>query len=359
MDSGRVIVEGEVFSVDHKELTKAKSTIIRFDITDHTGSIRVDQYMENPKAKPILEGVSKGMWVKIQGKVSFSNYENDMVLQPYAIKKGEKPERQDTAPEKRVELHLHTQMSAMDALTDTADVVKLAAKWGHRAIGITDHGVAQAFPDAMKAAKGKNIKILYGCEGYLLNDVDGKIAVRGHGDGDFHQEYVVFDLETTGTSYREDRITEIGAAIYRDGKMEREFQTFVDPERKLPQKIVELTGITDAMLKGAPKLSEAIPAFLEFCGDRPLVAHNADFDVSFVTEACKELGIPFDPTYVDTLTLSMWWPTPWACRISTITGQWTTPKPWAICWSGSSKCWRKRASPGSLRSTASPVWWRM
>ena len=192
----------------------------------------------------------------------------------------------------------------MDALTDTAEVVKLAAKWGHRAIGITDHGVAQAFPDAMKAAKGKNIKILYGCEGYLINDVDGKIAVRGHGDGDFHQEFVVFDLETTGLSFHEDRITEIGAAIYKDGKMERRFQTFVDPERPLPARIVELTGITDDMLRGAPKLEEAIPAFLEFCGDRPLAAHNADFDVSFVKAACQTLGREFEPTYIDTLVLA-------------------------------------------------------
>ena len=304
MDSGRVIVEGEVFAVDHKELTRAKATIIRFDITDNTGSIRVDQYMDNAKAKAIVEGVSKGMWLRIQGKVSFSNYENDIVLQPFAIKPGTKPVREDTAAEKRVELHLHTRMSAMDALTDTAEVVKLAAKWGHRAIGITDHGVAQAFPDAMKAAKGKNIKILYGCEGYLINDVDGKIAVRGHGDGDFHQEFVVFDLETTGLSFHEDRITEIGAAIYKDGKMERRFQTFVDPERPLPARIVELTGITDDMLRGAPKLEEAIPAFLEFCGDRPLAAHNADFDTSFVKAACRELGIEFEPTYIDTLVLA-------------------------------------------------------
>ncbi len=303
MDSGKIVVEGEVFAVNHKELTKAKAWVINFDVTDHTGSIRVNQYMEHSKAAPILDGISKGMWVKIQGKVSFSRFENDIVLQPYAIEAGKKPERQDTAAEKRVELHLHTKMSSMDALTDTAEVVGLATKWGHQAIGITDHGVAQAFPDAMKAAKGK-IKILYGCEGYFVNDIDAKIAVKGHKDEDFHGEYVVFDLETTGLSFEHDAITEIGAAIYCNGKMEKQFQTFVDPERKLPKKIVELTGITDEMLKGAPKMAEAIPAFLEFCGDRPLAAHNADFDVSFVKAACKQLGLEFAPTYLDTLVMA-------------------------------------------------------
>jgi DNA polymerase-3 subunit alpha (Gram-positive type) len=305
MDSGKVVVEGEVFAIEHRELTKTKAWIINFDMTDYTGSIRVNRYMDlkRDKPEPILNGISKGMWVKIFGKISFSRFENDLVLEPYSIEVGKKPQREDTAQEKRVELHLHTQMSSMDALTPTADVVALATKWGHRAIGITDHGVAQAFPDAMKAAKGK-IKILYGCEGYFVNDLDDKIAVKGKTDGDFHQEYVVFDLETTGLSFTHDAITEIGAAIYKDGKMERQFQTFVDPKRKLPQKITELTGITDDMLRGAPDESEAIPAFLEFCGDRPLAAHNADFDVSFVKAAAQRLGLEFSPTYLDTLVMA-------------------------------------------------------
>ncbi|MDD6024086.1 MAG: PolC-type DNA polymerase III, partial [Oscillospiraceae bacterium] len=304
MDSGRVIVEGEIFAVEHRELTKTKAWVINFDMTDYTSSIRVNRYMDikRDKPQPILDGISKGMWVKIQGKVSFSRFENDIVLEPYSIEIGKKPTRQDTAPEKRVELHLHTQMSSMDALTPTGDVVKLAAKWGHKAIGITDHGVAQAYPDAMKAAKG--IKILYGVEGYFVNDIDPKIAVKGKEDFDFHQEYVVFDLETTGLSFEHDAITEIGAAIYKDGKMEREFQTFVDPKRHLSPKITELTGITDAMLKGAPDVTEAIPAFLEFCGDRPLAAHNADFDVSFVKAACEKQGLAFNPTYLDTLVIA-------------------------------------------------------
>ena len=305
MDSGRVVVEGEIFAIDHRELTKTKAWVLNFDLTDYKGSVRVNKYMDIKRDKPqaLLDGLSKGMWVKIFGKISFNRFENDITLEPYAIEVGKKPQRQDTADEKRVELHLHTVMSSMDALTPTADVVNLAAKWGHKAIGITDHGVAQAYPDAMKAGKEK-IKILYGCEGYFVNDLDDKIAVKGHKDFDFHQEYVVFDLETTGLSFEHDAITEIGAAIYKDGKMEQRFQTFVDPKRKLPQKIIELTGITDAMLEGAPQLEEAIPAFLEFCGGRPLAAHNADFDVSFVKAACQKLGLEFDPTYLDTLVMA-------------------------------------------------------
>ena len=305
MDSGRVVVEGEIFALEHRELTKTKAWIINFDMTDNTGSIRVNRYMDikRDKPEPLLEGLKKGMWVKIFGKVGYSRFENDIVLEPYSIEVGKKAERQDTAPEKRVELHLHTVMSSMDALTPTGDAVALATKWGHRAIGITDHGVAQAYPDAMKAAKGK-IKILYGCEGYFVNDIDDKIAVKGKQDFDFHQEYVVFDLETTGLSFENDAITEIGAAIYKDGKMTEKFQTFVNPNRRLSQKIIDLTGITDDMLRDAPQPEEAIPKFLEFCGDRPLAAHNADFDVSFVKAAARKLGLTFAPTYLDTLVMA-------------------------------------------------------
>ena len=305
LETGRAVVQGRVFSVAHRELPKNNAWIINFDITDNTGSIRVTKYMDIKRDKPevIIDSITAGMWVRIQGKVTFSRFENDTVMEPYSIEKMVKPERKDTATEKRVELHLHTVMSSMDALTPTGDAVATAIKWGHQAIGITDHGVAQAYPDAMKAAKGK-IKILYGCEGYYVNDIDDKIAVKGKKDADFHQEYIVFDLETTGLSYTDDAITEIGAAVYCNGKMTEQFQTFVNPRRKLPQKIIELTGITDDMLKDAPELSDVIPKFIEFCGNRPLVAHNADFDVSFIKTACQRLEITYEPTYLDTLVLA-------------------------------------------------------
>ena len=209
----------------------------------------------------------------------------------------------DTAEVKRVELHLHTRMSNMDALTDTGSVVKLAAKWGMPAIAITDHGVAQSFPDAWHAGEGK-IKILYGCEGYFVNNIDDRIAIHGHQDIGFSDEIVCFDIETTGLKVTQEAITEIGAVRLRNGEIVETFQTFVDPERRLTPEIIGLTGITDEMLRGAPKLKDALTAFLAFAGNAPLAAHNAEFDISFIRAGCQKCGIPFEPTYIDTLILA-------------------------------------------------------
>ena len=311
LDMFRVIVEGKVFAVQHRELKKRGAWVVCFDMTDYTSSVRVNQFMEAAKAKPIIDNVQAGMWLRVQGKMSFDRYDNEMVLQPTAMEKIEAPKRRDTYPEKRVELHLHTTMSSMDALTDTGAAVKRAASWGHRAIAITDHGGAQSFPDAMKAASkakvagtDQNIKILYGCEGYYVNDVDDRIAVHGDGDFSFDEEYVAFDLETTGLSSLHDTIIEIGAAIMKGKEVLSTFQMFVDPHRPLQPKIIDLTGITDQMLAGQPDISEAILQFLDYVGGRPLCAHNADFDIGFVTAACERLGIAFQPTYVDTLILA-------------------------------------------------------
>ena len=242
--------------------------------------------------------------------MTFDRYDNEMVMQPQAIMAGKKPVRQDTAAEKRVELHLHTNMSSMDALTETGKVVAQAAAWGHRAIAITDHGIVQSFPDALKASKNKvagtdqPIKILYGCEAYFVNDVDDRIVVHGQREMPLSGEFVAFDLETTGLSAQNDVITEIGAVIYRDGEILDRFQSFVNPRRPLTQKITELTGLTDEMLADAPDVEDVLPKFLEFCGDRPLAAHNADFDVGFILAACGRLGIEYDLVYVDTLILA-------------------------------------------------------
>ena len=315
LDMGGVIVEGRVFAVDHRELKKRNAWVISFDVTDHTGSVRVKSFMENTKAKPLLEQISVGSVVRIRGDLSMDKYDNEIVLKPYAVMPGSMPKRKDTADGmKRVELHLHTTMSSMDALTDTKAAVKQAAAWGHRAVAITDHGCAHSFPDAMHAVEGKGaakvagtdetIKVLYGCEGYFVNDVEGREIVVGQQDTPFDGEYVAFDLETTGLSADNDRIIEIGAVLFRDGKETERFQTFVDPGRKLEQKIVELTGITDNMLVGAPKIEEVLPQFLQFVGGRVVVAHNAKFDTSFIRAACREQGITYELTSVDTLSLS-------------------------------------------------------
>ena len=312
MDMGTIIVEGRVFAVDHKELTKRNAWVVKFDITDNTNSIRVSRFLEAKEAKPIIENVTPGAVLCVQGKLIEDRFENEMVLKPYAIMPGSMPKRKDTAENgKRVELHLHTTMSNMDALTDTGTAVKQAAAWGHRAIAITDHGVVQSFPDAMKAASkakvagtDENIKILYGCEGYYVNDVDDRIVVHGSQDITFDQEYVAFDLETTGLSAANDRIIEIGAVIMKNGEEIDRFQTFVDPERSLEKRIVELTGITDEMLVGAPKIEKVLPEFLKFIGDRVIVAHNSDFDTGFIRAECRRQGMEYRFTAADTLILS-------------------------------------------------------
>ena len=315
MDMGTVIVEGRVFNVEHKELKKRNAYVVKFDMTDNTNSVRISRFMEANEAKPILENVAVGAVLRVQGRLIEDRFENEMVLKPYAMQPGSMPKRQDKAVgAKRVELHLHTTMSNMDALTPTDAAIKQAAAWGHRAIAITDHGCCQSFTDALHCVEGKKppkvagtdetIKILYGCEGYYVNDVDDRIVVHGDQDMDFHQEFVAFDLETTGLSSRDDRIIEIGAVILKDGKEIDRFQTFVDPERQLERKIVELTGITDEMLQGAPKIQEILPKFLEFVGDRVLVAHNSDFDTGFIRAECQRQGLPYRYTAADTLILS-------------------------------------------------------
>ncbi|MBQ4642229.1 MAG: PolC-type DNA polymerase III [Oscillospiraceae bacterium] len=316
LDMGSVIVEGRVFSVEHKELKKRNAWVINFDMTDHFGSVRINRFMENNEAKPILDAVKVGSVLKVQGRFQINQFDNEMVLKPNAIMHGTMEKRMDRAEgEKRVELHLHTIMSNMDALTDTKAAIKQAAAWGHKAIAITDHGCCQSFTDALHtledwkgapkvAGTDETIKVLYGCEGYYVNDVDDRIVVHGNRDIDLHDEFVAFDLETTGLSSKKDRIIEIGAVIMKDGVEIDRFQTFVDPKMKLQRETVELTAITDSMLLGAPSLEEALPQFLKFVGDRVLVAHNADFDTGFIRAACEKLGYPYNFTSADTLILS-------------------------------------------------------
>ncbi len=309
LDMGTVVVEGDVFFVDHRELKKRGAWVVSFDVTDHTGSIRVSKFFPGDEGKPIVDGVKKGQHLLIQGKLNIDRFSGDMVLEPYAVMEGKKEPKQDDAPEKRVELHLHTTMSSMDALTvvspkagPDANVVKRAEAWGHRAIAITDHGVAQAFPDAWHSAK--NIKILYGVEAYFINDVDDRVVIHGDARGGFQQEIVCFDIETTGLDKRRDVITEIGAVILRNGQIAETFNTFANPGRPLDREIVELTGITDDMLRGAPSQAEAIAAFLDFAGDRLLAAHNAEFDMGFIAEGCQRMGRPFRNPSLDTLILA-------------------------------------------------------
>ena len=300
---GTAIVEGKVFAAECRETKRPGMWMLSFDMTDYQSSVTVRKYTEGQEALALQSAIAPGMWLRVQGQPELTRDGKDIQLKPYHIMKVPHEGRKDTAPEKRVELHLHTKMSNMDALTDTASVIKQAISWGHPAIAITDHGVAQSFPDAWHTAKGK-IKILYGVEGYYVNNLDDRIAVHGPQDQNFADEIVCFDIETTGLKVEREAITEIGAVVLRNGEVAERFQTFVNPNRRLTPEIVGLTGITDAMLADAPQLKEALTSFLEFVGDRPLAAHNAEFDISFIRAGCRKVGLPFDPTYVDSLILA-------------------------------------------------------
>ena len=284
LDMGSVIVEGRVFAVEHKELKKRNAWVISFDMTDNTGSVRINRFLEAGEAKPILDNVKAGSVLKVQGKLELNRYDSELVLKPFSMMPGTMPKRKDKwEGEKRIELHMHTSMSNMDALTNTKALIKQAAAWGHKAVAITDHGCVQSFTDALHvvedwkgppkvAGTEDTIKILYGCEGYYVNDVDDRIAVHGTQETPFDGEFVAFDLETTGLSPKNDKIIEIGAVIMRGGKEISRYQTFVDPHQKLLKETTELTGITDEMLKGAPTIQQVLPEFLEFVGNRILVA---------------------------------------------------------------------------------------
>ena len=256
---GSAIVEGRVFKAECYETRRKGMWTLNFNITDEHGSVAVRKAMDEKEAKVLGGAINDGMWLRLQGKVELTYDGKDILLRPVNIMKISHTARQDNAPEKRVELHLHTQMSSMDALTDVGKVVKQAAAWGHPAIAITDHGTVQAFPKARDAGKGK-IKILYGVEGYYVNNLDDRIAVHGAQDQDFDDEIVCFDIETTGLKVQREAITEIGAVVLKNGKITDTFQTFVNPGRRLTPEIIGLTGITDAMLADAPPPENPKPA---------------------------------------------------------------------------------------------------
>ena len=300
---GAAIVEGRIFKLECFETRRPGVWRLSFNITDEHNSISVRRSLGDKEAKQLSAALTDGAYLRVQGRLELSFDGRELQLNPLNIMRGHHEGRRDNAPEKRVELHLHTQMSSMDAITDVGSVVKQAAAWGHPAIAITDHGTVQAFPKARDAGKGK-IKILYGVEGYFVNNLDDRIAVHGPQDQPFANEIVCFDIETTGLSVAHEAITEIGAVVLKNGQITERFQTFVDPQRRLTPENIGLTGITDAMLAGAPKLKDALTAFLDFVHGRPLAAHNAEFDIGFIRAGCRKTGLEFDPTYIDSLILA-------------------------------------------------------
>jgi len=304
LESGKVTVEGDVVKVDSRTLKKQGSAVLAFDITDRTNSLTVSRFLRADDDKSVIDKIKPGDHLVVQGDVVYSKYDGDIVLDPRNIMKGKRYIRTDDAPEKRVELHVHTRFSMLDALTDPGEIVKRAAYWGMPAIAVTDHGVAQAFPDMWKAGKKHGVKIIYGLEAYFVNDMDGNSAVIGHSKLPLDTEFVAFDIETTGLNAADERMTEIGAVIFSGGEIKETFNTFVDPQRHIPADITQLTGIKDSDVQGAPLEDEAMRMFIEFCGDRPIIAHNAHFDVGFMSAAAKRHNIKFSPVFLDTLALS-------------------------------------------------------
>ena len=312
-----VTIQGEVFFTDNKDIHSKKTgkdyVKIAFDMTDRTNSVRVSKFLAADKAGDTASKIKKGLYCTVQGKMVYDTFAKEMVLEPTGIVKAKKPERKDTYEGmKRVELHLHTNMSAMDGMSSTASLLCRAAKWGHRAMAITDHGVAQAFPEALHAQEGKqkdtigDMKIIYGIEAYYINDENSISVVRGRSAEPLDGTFIVFDLETTGLNPASEEITEIAAVRVVEGEIRDSFQTYVNPHKPIPPEITELTGISDETVADAPDLDKAVPEFLAWAGEGqyPLVAHNAGFDMGFLRTACQRLGIEREFTSIDTLEMS-------------------------------------------------------
>lgn len=318
-NSGVVCFSGTVFESDIRNIKRKKDGkemwLITLDITDFEDSVTVKMFLtEKSKYETVNEafkkvnkdveetGLKAGVRVVVRGVPKFDDFAREMVVNARDISYAEEEEpKLDNAEEKRVELHLHTQMSQMDAVSSATSLVKRAISWGHKAIAITDHGVAQAYPEAMKASIGQ-IKVIYGVEGYMVDDTQE--IVSGNSRENLTGRFVVFDLETTGLSSEKDKITEIGAVKIENGKVTDRFSTFVNPERPIPRKIVELTSITDEMVANAPKIDEILPKFMDFCKGCVLVAHNAAFDTGFIKKNAKDFRLGYDFSHLDTLMLA-------------------------------------------------------
>lgn len=299
-DSGKVAIAGEVFRTESREIKGGKFIYI-FDVTDYTSSVTVKIFVEKKDLGNISQQIVEGVCLRIRGEAQYDKFSKEIGIMAFDIIETEKEIRHDDAAEKRVELHLHTQMSAMDGVTSAKALVQRAADWGHKAIAITDHGVVQAYPDAYATSKKNNIKIIYGLECYLLDD--SVPIVYNLDEHTLEDEFVVFDLETTGLNPQKDKITEIGAVKIKEGKVISRFSAFVNPGITIPSFIVKLTGITDEMVMEAPPIEQALNEFMEFIEGTVLVAHNANFDVSFIKHNAKLMGEKIRNPYIDTLEL--------------------------------------------------------
>ena len=302
---GEVVIRGKILSVDTREIRNEK-TIIIFSVTDFTDTIVLKIFAGNDDVPELLKEISGGKFVRVKGVATIDKFDSELTIGSIVgIKKCADftTVRMDTSVEKRIELHCHTKMSDMDGVSDVKDIVKRAMKWGHKAIAITDHGDVQAFPDANHTVPSdSDFKVIYGVEAYLVDDLKGLVTDSQNQDLD--ADYVVFDLETTGFSPETNRIIEIGAVKVQNGKIVDKFSTFVNPQVPIPFRIEQLTSINDSMVIDAPVIADILPEFMKFCEGCVMVAHNADFDMSFIKKNCQRLDIDCKPTIVDTVALA-------------------------------------------------------
>ncbi len=315
-NSGRVTVSGRIFDADERFITTKAGKemhIVTFDITDTNSAITVKVFVNkgendekfNNLFPPIKKSLKKGgMYVVCRGNVKYDEYAKEAVLFANDVAAiPSPPVRQDNAEVKRVELHMHTQMSQMDAVNSAGELIDRAVYWGHKAIALTDHGVVQAYPDAMHASNNnEKIKVIYGVEGYLVDDT--KKIVYDITDQTIDSPFVVFDIESTGLDKKQCKVIEIGAVKVENGKITDRWSTFVNPGVKIPRNITDLTSITDSMVKDAQTFEEQIDGFLKFCEGSVMVAHNANFDMGFMKEESKNCGRSFDLPYLDTMVLA-------------------------------------------------------
>lgn len=305
-NEGKVAIEGEISNIESKELKSGK-TLISFDLYDGSSSITCKSFIKAGEGEEILSRLKKVKGVRLSGNAGYSNFTGEIEIIANTIVETNgmmKVERKDNSKEKRVELHMHTQMSQMDGMTSATDLIKRAMKWGMKSVAITDHGVVQAFPEAHKLLGRDNpdMKVIYGVEAYLAPDK--KPSVTNPKGQKIDTTYCVLDLETTGFSPVTEKITEIGVMKLKDGKVIDQFSCFVNPEKPIPARVVEVTNITDDMVKDAETIEVVFPKLLDFIKDSVLVAHNAVFDIGFLKHTAKVLGYEFDFTYIDTLSLA-------------------------------------------------------
>ena len=306
VDSGKLSLEGEIINMDSRELKSGKF-LVMFDLYDGTSTITCKSFVIPEKIKEVTKRLKNAKGIKIEGTAQFDPFSKELGVIANTIIETpgrKKDKRMDNASEKRVELHMHTKMSQMDGMTSAKDLIKRAMSWGMKSIAITDHGVVQAFPEAHKLLGRDNpdMKVIYGVEAYLVPDKTPIVSYPRKQDID--TEYCVLDLETTGFSFRTEKITEVGIMKIKNGEVIDSFETFVNPEKPIPYRVVEVTNITDDMVKDAPKIDEVFPKILEFVGDSVLVAHNADFDIGFLKYNAAQLGYKLENTYLDTLRLA-------------------------------------------------------